>query len=1115
MNNRSPNAPPVAATSSCDAVTSSRHLQLAAVLALCACSPARVDATSAPVVEPLDVATIARRGFVVDGARLVNDQPQWRAAVSTTGALEFSAQAFERAPAPVVLSVRLATVRRGGTELPLEAGNPASPREGRLERSWGAVTEWLEAREGHLEQSFSFERAPEGQGPLEVELRVEGFTAARVDVTGAHFTGAEGSVGVRYGHGTWVDAHGVRTSLPLSLDGDRLRFRVPASVLDEDCFPAVLDPLLDPEVTFPDGGTMVPAPRAQRAPAIGTSDAGWLVVWEDARHVLYRGTDLYATRVNFDGGVLDPEGIPLSTAPGDQTQPQVSFNGENWVVAWIDRRAGNHPYAAFVTPAGAVGPERKLSGNNVDLSAPQVASNGALTLITWGQVGLWGTQVFNDGGLSHPDGFQVAPFPFASSRSLAWNGEAFVTTSDGNGTMAMFILPDAGLRAFPLADGGSTTRISLTTETGNDNVGGRTISLTPMTGGRVAAIWPRSNAGQWPADVHAAVIDADGGATEFRLRTSATDPWLAGYQVRAAFDGQRVVGCVSGARDGIVPGHAMTVALLADAGIGPVVTITTDAGQPNVECALGSGPGVVLAAYVATQEYEPTIRYQVLTGDFTTPSLERVLSMATNPQELPAVARSGVGSRPWMIAWSDARTPYSGFDVYAQLLSNPGGVTAGAPFRLSARPADEVGVRLLGAGSDGYVATWSEGTPLNSDTISSTRAMRISAAGVPGPVLDLLPGGPYSTYQAPTATLEGRTVVISSGYNSFNANTAFDGWSFSLDSDAGVVRTGYSSVPARSGLRLAPHGAGVLAAWDDGLRIQGTLLFDGGTTQGPVFQLVDAANPQVHVALSPTADGTLLAWEDWRSNTPRIYAGFFRTDGGLSTAAPISDAPGEQRNPTAITLGDGRSVIAWEQQTTAGTDVYATFLSPQGTSLNPTGVPWAGDAGATQNLRPVLASDGNALAMLTWNRLSEDGRRLSAAWRTVRLGAAVGGTCTSTTECSEGFCVDGRCCNGACGGSDPFDCQACSITAGATTDGVCALLATTHLCRPSRDAVCDTADYCEGNTDCPDTVTAAETSCSGGHGVCDGVGTCAIEDCVRNLVGYLVGVAFGYGLGCE
>jgi hypothetical protein len=57
------------------------------------------------------------------------------------------------------------------------------------------------------------------------------------------------------------------------------------------------------------------------------------------------------------------------------------------------------------------------------------------------------------------------------------------------------------------------------------------------------------------------------------------------------------------------------------------------------------------------------------------------------------------------------------------------------------------------------------------------------------------------------------------------------------------------------------------------------------------------------------------------------------------------------------------------------------------------------------------------------------------------------GTCLSDSDCTTGPCEDGVCCDRACGGSDPADCQACSIAAGALTNGTCGPVVAGRICR--------------------------------------------------------------------
>lgn len=93
--------------------------------------------------------------------------------------------------------------------------------------------------------------------------------------------------------------------------------------------------------------------------------------------------------------------------------------------------------------------------------------------------------------------------------------------------------------------------------------------------------------------------------------------------------------------------------------------------------------------------------------------------------------------------------------------------------------------------------------------------------------------------------------------------------------------------------------------------------------------------------------------------------------------------------------------------------------------------------------------------------------------------AGNGTACVFASECISGFCVDGVCCDSACNAGA---CDACSVVAGAPSNGTCALLTGT---------ACNDGDACT-NTD-----TCQAGVCTGGNPVvctasdaCHDVGTC-------------------------
>lgn len=69
--------------------------------------------------------------------------------------------------------------------------------------------------------------------------------------------------------------------------------------------------------------------------AVSNGDVN-LVVWVDDRSP-ESGYDVWAMRVRVaDGAVLDPDGIPVTLAGGDQRRPSAATDGEDFFVVWED-----------------------------------------------------------------------------------------------------------------------------------------------------------------------------------------------------------------------------------------------------------------------------------------------------------------------------------------------------------------------------------------------------------------------------------------------------------------------------------------------------------------------------------------------------------------------------------------------------------------------------------------------------------------------------------------------------------------------------------------------------------------------------------------------------------
>jgi hypothetical protein len=83
------------------------------------------------------------------------------------------------------------------------------------------------------------------------------------------------------------------------------------------------------------------------SPAPVALDAGWLVLWEDARHSSYLGPQLdttvaaYGARVSATNTVSDPAGLRVSTAPFDQLRPNAACIGASALLRGSKPRSGS------------------------------------------------------------------------------------------------------------------------------------------------------------------------------------------------------------------------------------------------------------------------------------------------------------------------------------------------------------------------------------------------------------------------------------------------------------------------------------------------------------------------------------------------------------------------------------------------------------------------------------------------------------------------------------------------------------------------------------------------------------------------------------------------------
>ncbi len=160
------------------------------------------------------------------------------------------------------------------------------------------------------------------------------------------------------------------------------------------------------------------APGDQCLPHVAFDGTDYLVVWEDFRSLTT--WDIYGARVDTAGVVLDPGGIPISTAPSHQFCPSVAFDGANCMVVWADARASGSDqfcdvYGARVNTAGTV-----LDGGGIAIAVapgmqhwPKLAFDGTNYTVVWqdtrnGDYDIYGARVTAAGVVLDTDGIPIS-----------------------------------------------------------------------------------------------------------------------------------------------------------------------------------------------------------------------------------------------------------------------------------------------------------------------------------------------------------------------------------------------------------------------------------------------------------------------------------------------------------------------------------------------------------------------------------------------------------------------------------------------------------------------------------------------------------------------------------
>jgi hypothetical protein len=967
-----------------------------------------------------------------------------------------------RIDAATPLTARTEWIGRGAARSDAQVTETRT-EDGALLLRRGAIIETLRNTQDGLEQSWMFASAPAGDGELLVRIGTQGMSHIATTPSGEHFADSSTGLGARYGHGTFIDAAGVRTAVPVSYEGGSLVLRVPSDVIDGAAYPAVLDPTISAELTI---DTPVNGPRGgnQVQPAIASSGTNYLLVFVDG---LFGSDDIRGARFGADGTLLDGSSFPIATEESTQFDPAVTWNGTRWIVAWQDGRNGVdwEIYGTTVSATGAVGAldgAAMAATAGVDDTDPVLSSAGAISLLAYTSgddttnSDILGRRISVAGAVT--DGTAIIVGGGAGAQhSPAVVGSAtqfLVSYTDANGTASVRVrrvaasgtaLVDAaptliatGGVASTVGFGGGATYLVLWTTLETDNFFAIQSGTVPVTGPISAPT--------------ATMISPDAVSRDYLVPEVAWNgsEYLAVFSDRLFDDGLgEYVEFKLSARRLNATGIPVGAALNPSSGVAGDVT--------NVDVsAIGAAFYVVYADFSG----EATdIRGTRIAGTTVSSPAGQVLSFGPNDEESPVVAGNGT---VWGVAWTDFRS--GEVDAWAAILGATGAVV-GTPSSIAGGPGSQTAEGLAWSGSR-FVVVIADGG-------QDVRALTMTAAGIAS---------------APVAVAISTTLVefepsVACGPASIGCLvswTSYDPAATTIDAQVRASRVDGTTAsltvaPAVNVITAAGNqfdsataasSAGFFITWTDArvdtnVDIRGTRFVTSPLDAAGIV-VGGAAGAQADSVVASDGTDFLVGFVDARAGASAADIYFQRVNGAsgaLLGANVVASASADVEVQPAVGFS-GRYLLAWVRASGANTIVEATRIATSGTVIDSTPLSITEAVGNTD--QPGVSGGTGGRWLVTYRNVTGGPGRARA--RLVTDDLSNGDACSSPLTCASGFCVDGVCCASACAGGTT-DCNACSVAAGSSADGVCAPITGCGVADAGVDSGIDAGGIDAGGTD--------------------------------------------------
>ncbi len=665
----------------------------------------------------------------------------------------------------------------------------------------------------------------------------------------------------------------------------------------------------------------VPASTHQCSLSVAFDGSNYLVVWQDARSGY--DLDIFGTRVDPYGRVLDSAGIAISTAARDQSAPSVVFDGDYYLVVWEDWRNNARPdvYAARITKSGLV-----LDSSGIVVSTlarfPSIASDSATALIVWEDYrsgtssDIYGARISKSGVVLDTTGIAISTAAMEQGNpSIASGGTDYLIVWEDSRAGSLHIYGTRVSRSGIVLD---TAGIPIST------VGVYQWSPSVASDGLdYMVVWFN-----WQYDVYGARVTRTGSVLDSIGIPISTRP---GFGPAIAFDGLNYFVVWEDWREGRPTVYGSRVARSG------VVLDTTG-------IAISLARGGKLCPHIAFDGinyfvvwvdgrslvyYHPYGARVALSGSILD-TAGIALTTTVYDQEFPALARGNAG---YLVAWLDWRNAFNPC-IYGARVSEAGNILDPLGIEISAEATDQTYASVAFDGSN-YMVAWND---FRSGRYYGIYGARVKESGTVLDSSSIVIAAPNRNKMSPSIACDSTNylVVWQEGRGSF-----WDIYGARVNKDGIVLDTLGILISSAANHQLLPSlvfgGSNYLATWEDqrnGYDVYGARISSAGNVLDPAgIPISTAAGSQRYPSAAFDGTNYMVVWDDGRTGPHHDIYGTRVSQAGTVLDLPsirISNAPNHQFTPSVTFDGTCFLVVWQDYRNNSSWDIFGARINPAG-----------------------------------------------------------------------------------------------------------------------------------------------------------------------------------------